>query len=103
MTECRYQAWQCNIKWCAGHVHKQGKHTDERGVHHHVMPALVETPPEVGACHGIVTVLEHGLKLQGFGSMESCTMPLVGMSSTDAHLRPRPVLQYNSPENTVTK
>jgi hypothetical protein len=57
-------------------------------VHHHVMPALVETPPEMGACHGIVTVLENGLELQGFGSMESCIMPLVVMSSADSHVQP---------------
>ena len=60
-----------NQNSCAGHAHRQGQHTDENGVHHHVLPALLETAPEEGACHGFVTVCEEGILIDGVGALAS--------------------------------
>lgn len=51
----------------------QGYHRDEAGIQHFCLPALLETPPEVEGCHGVVTLGDEGLTLQGFGAMESVT------------------------------
>ena len=49
----------------------QSHHQDEAGIHHFCLPALLETPREVQGCHGIVTLGDQGLMLQGFGAMDS--------------------------------
>lgn len=55
----------------AGHIHRQGHHVDERGVHYINMPALLETPPQQDACHAVMHVYEDGFLLEGRGACES--------------------------------
>ena len=45
---------------------------DDHGVMHFALPALLETPLDVHGCHGVVTVSERGVALEGFGDMMSC-------------------------------
>jgi hypothetical protein len=59
--------WVC----CTGHIHRQDHHVDEQGVQHFALPALLEAPPDTEGCHGIVTIDDKSLHMQGYGDMAS--------------------------------
>eukprot|EP00892_Ulva_mutabilis_P004248 jgi/Ulvmu1/2195/UM013_0041.1 len=55
----------------SGHIHQQGHHVDERGVHFITLPALLEAPPQHSTCHAFMHVLEDGFVLEGCGEVVS--------------------------------
>eukprot|EP00892_Ulva_mutabilis_P004246 jgi/Ulvmu1/2193/UM013_0039.1 len=55
----------------SGHIHQQGHHVDERGVHFITLPALLEAPLRHSACHALMHVLEDGFVLEGCGAVAS--------------------------------
>jgi hypothetical protein len=65
----------------AGHVHRQDYHVDHHGIQHFALPALLEAPKDADGCHGIVTVTEEALHMQGFGDMASHGAQLPTMQS----------------------
>lgn len=54
----------------SGHAHRDGYFRDERGVHHRVCAAILETPPG-GDCYGVVSVFPDRLEVQGHGNFDS--------------------------------
>ena len=60
----------------AGHTHQNGYFCDEAGVHHIVLPAVLETPPGRDA-YGWVEVWPEGLRVRGVDTMASmvCKSP----------------------------
>ena len=59
----------------AGHTHQNGYLVDQAGIHHMVLPGVVETPPGRD-CYGVVHVYEDRLVLQGTDVCMSCTCRL---------------------------
>lgn len=57
----------------SGHAHKDGQHRDHTGIHHRVLNAVIETPPDRD-CYGWVDVFEDCLQLTGVGDLQSTTM-----------------------------
>lgn len=57
----------------AGHTHQNGYCCDEAGIHHMVLPAVLETPPGRDA-YGWVEVRPEGLRVVGVDSMASFWM-----------------------------
>lgn len=60
----------------SGHTHQNGYVLDEFGIHHVVLPAVLETPPGRD-CFGHVEVYEHGLELHGVDTMMSLSLPFL--------------------------
>lgn len=58
----------------AGHTHQNGHMVDNHGIHHLVLPSLVETPPGRDA-HGWVEVYADGMLLRGVDCMMSAALP----------------------------
>lgn len=54
----------------AGHTHQNGYYLDAAGIHHVVLPAVLETPP-ARDCYGWVDVYDHALHLHGVDTMMS--------------------------------
>lgn len=59
----------------AGHTHQNGYLVDEAGVHHMVLPGVVEAPPGRD-CYGVVEVYTDRLVLKGVDICMSCTCKL---------------------------
>jgi manganese-dependent ADP-ribose/CDP-alcohol diphosphatase len=59
----------------AGHTHQNGYLVDEAGIHHMVLPGVVEAPPGRD-CYGIVDVFGDRLVLNGVDICMSCTCKL---------------------------
>jgi hypothetical protein len=72
----------------AGHTHQNGYLVDEAGIHHLVMPAVLETPPGRDA-YGTVEVLADRLLLKG---VDTCMSAVVKLSP-EAVQRQQVVLQ----------
>jgi hypothetical protein len=72
----------------AGHTHQNGYLVDEAGIHHLVMPAVLETPPGRDA-YGTVEVLADRLLLKG---VDTCMSAVVKLSA-EAVQRQQVVLQ----------
>jgi hypothetical protein len=72
----------------AGHTHQNGYLVDEAGIHHLVMPAVLETPPGRDA-YGTVEVLADALLLKG---VDTCMSAVVKLSP-EAVQRQQVVLQ----------
>ncbi len=60
----------------AGHTHQNGHVHDEWGIHHVVLPAVLETPPGRD-CFGEVLVFCDRIELRGVDAMMSLNLPLV--------------------------
>ncbi|KAL6763309.1 Metallo-dependent phosphatase [Haematococcus lacustris] len=58
----------------AGHTHQNGYLQDEAGIHHVVLPAVLETPPGRD-CYGHVEVTDKTLFLHGVDTMMSLKLP----------------------------
>ena len=67
-------ASRCCVATLAGHTHREGHHVDEAGVHHRVLPSVLECPPGANA-FGHVEVWPHGARLRGSGLMASTPLP----------------------------
>jgi len=63
-------ASSCVVCTLAGHAHGGGYACDEAGVHHLVLPAVLECPPGETA-FGHLDVYAHGFQLRGSGRMAS--------------------------------
>eukprot|EP00882_Tetradesmus_deserticola_P028453 GHRQ01031696.1.p1 GENE.GHRQ01031696.1~~GHRQ01031696.1.p1 ORF type:complete len:239 (+),score=67.87 GHRQ01031696.1:143-859(+) len=72
----------------AGHTHQNGYLVDEAGIHHLVLPAVLETPPGRDA-YGSIQVLADRLLLKG---VDTCMSAVVKLSP-EAVQRQRVVLQ----------
>jgi hypothetical protein len=72
----------------AGHTHQNGYLVDEAGIHHLVLPAVLETPPGRDA-YGTVEVLADRLLLKG---VDTCMSAVVKLPA-DAMQRQQTVLQ----------
>uniref|UniRef100_A0A383VZW1 Manganese-dependent ADP-ribose/CDP-alcohol diphosphatase n=1 Tax=Tetradesmus obliquus TaxID=3088 RepID=A0A383VZW1_TETOB len=72
----------------AGHTHQNGYLVDEAGIHHLVLPAVLETPPGRDA-YGTVEVLADRLLLKG---VDTCMSAVVKLSA-EAVQRQQAVLQ----------
>jgi manganese-dependent ADP-ribose/CDP-alcohol diphosphatase len=59
----------------AGHTHQNGYLVDQAGIHHMVLPGVVEAPPGRD-CYGIVDVFGDKLVLNGVDICMSCTCKL---------------------------
>lgn len=59
----------------AGHTHQNGYLVDKAGIHHMVLPGVVEAPPGRD-CYGIVGVFGDRLVLNGVDICMSCTCKL---------------------------
>lgn len=59
----------------AGHTHQNGYLVDEAGIHHMVLPGVVEAPPGRD-CYGVVEVYQDRLVLNGVDICMSCTCKL---------------------------
>ncbi|KAK9813913.1 hypothetical protein WJX73_004524 [Symbiochloris irregularis] len=57
----------------AGHAHCDGQQRDHAGIHHRVLNAIIETPPDRD-CYGWVDVFPDRLELTGVGELQSSTM-----------------------------
>lgn len=57
----------------AGHTHQNGYRVDAAGIHHVVLPGLVETPPG-RRCHGWLDVFTDRLVLNGVDTMQTLDM-----------------------------
>ncbi len=64
---------RCVVATLAGHAHGGGYARDEAGVHHFVLPAVLECPPGENA-FGHVDVYDSGFALRGTGRMASTDM-----------------------------
>lgn len=60
-----------------GHAHQNGYVLDDWGIHHLVLPAVLETPPGRDA-YGVLEVYPEYLVLQGRDTMMSLKMELKG-------------------------
>lgn len=80
----------------AGHTHQNGYVVDACGIHHLVLPAVVETPPGRDA-YGIVEVLHDRLLLKGADTCMSATIKL----SEAAVRRQQLVLQRLAAEHST--
>lgn len=58
----------------AGHSHQNGYALDDWGLHHAVLPGVVETEPE-RRCHGVIQLHERGMELVGVDTVMSMRMP----------------------------
>ncbi len=70
----------------AGHTHQNGFVCDKHGIHHIVLPGIVETPPSRDA-YGMVDVYADALHLRGTDTMLSVGMrlaPPTGKSDVSA-------------------
>jgi len=65
----------------AGHAHGGGYHCDEAGIHHLVLPAILECEPGTNA-FGHLDVYEHGFAVRGTGRLAST--PLLPYRAWDA-------------------
>lgn len=54
---------------------QDGQRQDEAGIHHRVLNAIIETPPDQD-CYGWLDVFEDHLQLTGIGQLQSSTMSL---------------------------
>ena len=59
----------------AGHTHQNGYLVDDSGIHHMVLPGVVEAPPGRD-CYGVVEVFEDRLELKGVDICMSCVCKL---------------------------
>lgn len=59
----------------AGHTHQNGYLVDAAGIHHMVLPGVVEAAPGRD-CYGVVEVYADRLELQGVDTCMSCTCKL---------------------------
>jgi manganese-dependent ADP-ribose/CDP-alcohol diphosphatase len=59
----------------AGHTHQNGYLVDDSGIHHMVLPGVVEAPPGRD-CYGVVEVFENRLELTGVDICMSCVCKL---------------------------
>lgn len=64
----------------AGHTHQNGYLLDEHGIHHLVLPAVLETPPGRD-CYGHVDVWEDRIEIQGVDTMMSLHLPFLDSKS----------------------
>lgn len=66
----------------AGHTHLGCYKKDTQGIHHLVLPGVVETPPG-GKGHGFLDVQEKQLVLRGFGMPQHIRMSLAAKDISD--------------------
>jgi len=66
----------------AGHAHQNGYKLDNWGIHHIVLPAVLETPPGRD-CFGHINVFCDRLELVGVDTMMSLTLPLLTKRDMD--------------------
>lgn len=59
----------------AGHTHQNGYLVDAAGIHHMVLPGVVEAAPGRD-CYGVVEVYQDRLELKGVDTCMSCTCKL---------------------------
>jgi manganese-dependent ADP-ribose/CDP-alcohol diphosphatase len=78
------ELWQAGnvVATFSGHIHQWNCHRDEHGVTHFTIPALLEADIAHDACHGIVHVLDNGIKLEGIGSMPSADVHFAHSSNS---------------------
>lgn len=61
----------------AGHTHQNYYFKDSFGIHHMLLPAILETPPGSDA-YGWIDVYEDQLVVTGVGDMASLDLPISG-------------------------
>jgi manganese-dependent ADP-ribose/CDP-alcohol diphosphatase len=61
---------------------QDGYALDERGIHHRVLAAVVETPPGRD-CFGVLDVYPDRLELLGQDRMASAVMPFPGVTAVE--------------------
>lgn len=79
----------------AGHAHRGGFAKDAHGIHHQVIEACLEAPPDLDA-HAIVSVCADKLVVTGRGMVQSTQMPFTPLiksvaGSQETHVGPGPV------------
>ena len=68
--------YQCVVAFIGGHDHAGSMTIDDQGIHHIIMPGIIETPADDQA-YGTVHVFENKLELVGVGSLvPTITIPV---------------------------
>ena len=62
------------VAYFSGHNHNGGRAVDDAGIHHITFPGVVETKAGKNA-FAVIRVTASGMQLQGYGKVESISIP----------------------------